>query len=90
MGVIAVAVFEEKRPLFTKHDKKRSASKPQSAANDSVSREPAEHEAGTGFGEHETSHVRKVHFNAKRHALAKYYYKYEWHETLCHKRIINC
>ncbi len=90
MGVIVVAVFEEKLPLFSKYKKKRSANKPKSAASDSVARESAEQEAGTGFGEHETSHVRRVHFNAKRIALTKYFYKYEWHDTLCHKRIIDC
>ncbi len=100
MGVIAVAVFEEKLPLFTRHDKKQSINKPQASsknrspssttANDSVARESAETEAGTGFGEHATSHVRRVQFNAKHNALAKNFYKYEWRETLCQKNIIDC
>lgn len=106
MGVIAVAVYEEKQPFFTRHDKKQTvnksqANKPRSkspnrsydsagAANDSVLAEQADKEAGTGFGEHQTSHVRKVHFNAKRSALVKNFYKYEWRETLCQKNIIEC
>ena len=100
MGVIAVAVFEEKQPLFTRHDKKQTVNKPQASsksrssdsttANDSVARESAETEAGTGFGDHATSHVRRVQFSAKRTALAKNFYKYEWRETLCNKRIIDC
>ena len=45
---------------------------------------------GTGFGEHETSHVRRVQFNAKRSAVVENFYKYEWRETLCHKQIIDC
>ncbi len=100
MGVIAVAVFEEKLPLFTLHDKKQGVNKPQASsksrssdsatANDSVVRESAETEAGTGFGGHATSHVRRVLFNAKRTALVKNFYKYEWRETLCQKNIIDC
>jgi len=105
MGVIAVAVYEEKQPFFTQHDKKQTVNKPRAkapnrsydsasdssgAANDSVLAEQAEKEAGTGYGERQTSHVRKVHFNAKRTAFVKNFYKYEWRETLCQKKIIEC
>lgn len=99
MGVIAVAVYEEKQPLFTRHDKmstaKPSAQAPSRSqesrgANSSVLADQAEDEAGTGFGEHQTSHVRHVQFNAKRQALTKNFYKYEWRETLCQKNIIDC
>ncbi len=99
MGVIALAVYEEKLPLFTRHHRK-SAAKPGSqapsrtqqsgAANDSVLADHTEKEAGTGFGEHQTSHVRQVQFNAKRSAVMKKFYKYEWRETLCQKNIIDC
>ena len=103
MGVIAVAVYEEKQPFFSKRKEKKTISKPSAQApnrsydasksgdaNDSVLAEQEAQEAGTGFGEHETSHVRRVQFNAKRNALAKNYFKYEWRETLCQKKIINC
>lgn len=99
MGVIAVAVYEEKQPIFTRHDKKSTAkpsvqapsrSRELGAANDSVLADQAEKEAGTGFGEHATSHIRRVQFNAKRTALTKSFYKYEWRESLCNKRIIDC
>jgi len=101
MGVIAVAVYEEKQPLFSRHDKKKRAKSSVQAPNrshnhhaesaaDSVLSEQAEKDAGTGFGEHATSHVRRVQFNAKRYALAKNFYKYEWRETLCQKHIIPC
>lgn len=99
MGVIAVAVYEEKQPLFTRHDKKSTAkpsvqapsrAQQSGATNDSVLADQAEKEAGTGFGEHQTSHVRQVQFNAKRSALSKSFYKYEWRETLCQKNIIDC
>ena len=100
MGVIAVAVFEEKQPIFARHNKKQSVNKPQASSksrssdsasvNDAVARESAEKEAGTGFGDHATSHVRRVQFSAKRTALAKNFYKYDWREALCNKRIIDC
>jgi hypothetical protein len=100
MGVIAVAVFEENLPVLAKRNKEYSFHTPQSAAknrshrpssrNDSVASESTEKEAGTGFGEHATSHVRHVKFKAKRHALSKNFYKYEWRESLCNKKIIDC
>lgn len=98
MGVIAVAVYEEKYPLFTRQEKKKiskpSAQAPNrssgSAANESAAMDKAETEAGTGFGDHQTSHVRRVQFNAKRTALSKNFYKYEWREALCQKNIIDC
>jgi len=86
MGVIAVAVYEEKQPFFTRYEKKQTAkpsvqrapNRSYDGAAESVLADQAEKEAGTGFGEHETSHVRRVQFNAKRKALAKNFYKYEW------------
>ncbi len=97
-GVIAVAVYEEKRPFFANREKRKAKPSVQNAPSrssdaakgESVLMDQAENEAGTGFGEHETSHVRKVTFNAKRNAVMKSFYKYEWRETLCHKRIIHC
>ncbi len=99
MGVIAVAVFEEKQPFFSWHEKKRT-SKPSaqrapnhsndSAKSESVLQDQVESEAGTGFGDHETSYVRKVTFNAKRKPTMKSFYKYEWREVLCNKKIIHC
>ncbi len=97
MGVIAVAVYEEKLPFFKKREKIIN-SKPQdkspnrsydsTASNESATADQAE--AGTGFGEHQTSYVRRVQFNPKRIAKVKSFYKYEWRGTLCNKRIIEC
>ena len=99
MGVIAVAVFEESKPLFTYREKKQSP-KPQAssknrsydstATNEPATSDHAEKEAGTGFGEHQTSHVRRVQFNPKSSAIVKNFYKYEWRETLCYKQILDC
>ena len=91
LGVIAIALYEEKKPKMSLFDKKRSAKSKAPAAgrsNDSVLGE--KEEAGTGFGKHATSHAYRVHFKAKRSALSKYFYKYEWHESLCVKKIIKC
>jgi hypothetical protein len=100
MGVIAVAVFEENVPIIAKRKKQYSFHKPHTSSQDrsqgaakhngSAASESIEKEAGTGFGEHATSHVRHVKFNAKRKAVAKNFYKYEWRETLCNKKVINC
>ncbi len=94
MGVIAIAVYEEKQDAFKKFSQKeRAKSRVPAAENGSYEASPAtgdmiKREAGTGFGEHATSHAYRVHFNPKRSAQAKYFYKYEWRETLCQKGII--
>lgn len=100
MGVIAVAVFEEKQAFLTHRSNneiakpsakgKRSPAAQSSQKESSVIMDQAEQDAGTGFGEHQTSHVRIVTFNSKRSPLMKSFYKYEWRETLCHKNIIHC
>ncbi len=99
MGVIAVAVYEEKQPFFTRREnilssKPQAKSKASNRSHDSASPNEAESddhaEAGTGFGDHQTSYARRVQFNAKRKASMKSFYKYEWRETLCHKQIIDC
>ena len=98
MGVIAVAVFEENKPKLKIYQEEKSEKSKAPAgrtrsyeANDSIAdADVAEREAGTGFGEHETSLAYRVHFNPKRTAKTKFFYKYEWRETLCQKRIIDC
>ena len=96
MGVIAVAIFEENKPKLRvfKQDQSAKSRAPAAAGrsfeNDTATADQAESEAGTGFGEHATSQAYRVHFNPKRIAQTKYFYKYEWREVLCHKRIIDC
>ncbi|MDU9050606.1 MAG: hypothetical protein Q3M30_17300 [Candidatus Electrothrix sp. Rat3] len=46
--------------------------------------------AGTGYGEEEHSSSVRVKFHPESYALEKHFYKYEWRETLCRKRIISC
>ena len=45
---------------------------------------------GTGFGDELYSRARMVQFEPGSVASGKYYYKYEWRETLCDKGIITC
>ena len=95
MGVIAIAVFEENLPKLRVKKHKESAKQRAPSAgrvfeNSAPAEDRAESEAGTGFGEHSSSHARRVQFNPKRTELVKYFYKYEWRETLCHKQIIDC
>ena len=99
MGVIAVAVYEEKHSFFSKRNKifkptPQSKSKAPNRSNDSASSNEAENddraETGTGFGDHQISHVRRVQFTPKRKATIKSFYKYEWRETLCNQQIIDC
>ena len=96
MGVIAVAVYEEKHPKFKIFRQKESAKsrapapENRSFENESSMNDSVEQKAGTGFGEHATSHSYRVQFDPKRNAKTKYFYKYEWRETLCQKKIIEC
>ena len=90
MGVIAVAAFAEKieqvhRPM---PQPRLYSGSPRQKARESV---PAEDSAaGTGYGEGEYSSSVRVEFHPEPYPLEQHFYKYEWHETLCHKRIISC
>ena len=96
MGVVAVAVFVEDKPKRQLPQLTHNANRPLPVTPDHA---PAmtrsmvtkrEREAGTGFGEYAVSHVSYVHFNAEHAAQIKYFYRYEWRETLCQKKIIDC
>ncbi|MCI5141185.1 MAG: hypothetical protein D3909_05555, partial [Candidatus Electrothrix sp. ATG1] len=89
MGVIAVAAFAEKRQQVRRPSSQpRLYSAPASAARrESVASDTA---AGTGYGEGEYSSSVRVEFRPESYALEKHFYKYEWRETLCRKRIISC
>ncbi|MCI5130461.1 MAG: hypothetical protein D3904_02805 [Candidatus Electrothrix sp. EH2] len=86
MGVIAVAAFAEKRQQIVQPvARPRLYSAP--AARESGT---ANSRAGTGYGEGEYSSSVRVDFHPKPYPLEKHFYKYEWRETLCRKRIISC
>ncbi|HIQ07204.1 MAG TPA: hypothetical protein EYH35_01970 [Thiotrichaceae bacterium] len=82
MGVIAAAVYEEK----PRYIRRKSASP---GGPTLLSRE-ASNDAGTGYGRPEYSASTEVTFRPQPHAKAKYFYKYEWRETLCKHNVINC
>lgn len=95
MGVITVAVFKEDKPKPRLYKKKECVeSKATSSANRSFeSDSTANHakiEAGTGFGEHASSHSYRVHFNPKRATQSKYFYKYGWRGVLYQRQNIYC
>lgn len=102
MGVIAVAVFPEKarylpapaqRPQRQRGDRRREGAShraPAAAQEKSAAVLADVMEPGTGFGEEQASHVRLVHFDPVATASSRYYFKYEWRETLCNKGIIDC
>ena len=85
MGVIAVAVFNEKQRYY----RKRSRSNFNSKAAPSASRSYGE-SAGTGYGREEYSPSVTVRFLAENNPARKYFYKYEWRSTLCKRHVINC
>ena len=83
MGVIAVAVFNERpRPVF-RYDKAAPS------ANSRL-RRGATTEAGTGFGREEYSPTVKVSFKPQGKPVSKYFYKYEWRSSLCKRGVIKC
>ena len=89
-GVIAVAVYREKesRPSALSG----ALDQPANAAAPAESREKkAERaDAGTGYGDRRTEYVSQVEFDSEPRAAQRVFLKYEWHETLCSKRILNC
>ncbi len=84
MGVIAVAVFNE-RPQYYRRKQRNDFNKMAPSARRSYSES-----AGTGFGREEYSPSVRVNFVAQRNPAYKYFYKYEWRSTLCKRRIIKC
>lgn len=47
-------------------------------------------DVGTGYGDRRTEYVTQVEFDAESRASQRVFLKYEWRETLCSKRILNC
>lgn len=83
VGVIALAVYREK-PRRRDGIAKRGS-------GDRAARESAAPSApGTGFGGAQHSQATRVHFEPERTAWARYFFKYEWRQTLCHKGIVAC
>lgn len=94
MGVIAVAVYREKKRPKPLYEKKRSQDAPGAPAADGRARGKAEafddERAGTGFGDEHYSPTIRVAFEPEKTPVQKTLFKYEWHEVLCRKGILNC
>lgn len=80
MGVIATAVYFEQQ-IQPQYQTRMGAANSKSRAKSA---------AGTGFGKEEYSPSRIVEFAPERYASHTNLIKYEWHESLCRKGIINC
>lgn len=105
MGVIAVAVFPEKAyyPPSVREREKMSAGRNRAERESRAAPAPVAPQEksagimedsaakpGTGFGVEQYSRVRLVHFDPVPTASSRYFYKYEWRESLCNKGIIDC
>ena len=103
MGVIALAVYPEKQRYRSQSKLKekkfgrnhRSYDAPMelpsaSAKAESDSVFENESQPGTGFGNEQYSNVRVVQFDPVTVTSSKYFYKYEWRQTLCKKGIVDC
>ena len=84
MGVIAVAVFDEKYKRRYKNKKRYKHSAPSSRGYLS------DESTGTGFGREEYSPTTNVSFKAKKRPILKRFIKYEWRATLCKRGIVDC
>jgi len=102
MGVIAVASFYEKRPVYRAPRRSYSKAAPTVGAAPApapmVRRAPARaptskfrrSDAGTGYGRTERSDSTTVEFRPESRAASKVFYKYEWRSKLCKRGIIVC
>lgn len=83
-GVIAVAVYRE-RPRLLQTPELASEQRSRDAAAPAAKSEP-----GTGYGERRHEPATRVAFDAEPRSSSRVLLKYEWRETLCAKRIIDC
>jgi hypothetical protein len=84
-GVIAVAVFREVQPEEDRTE--RAADAPAAKSAGRVSRDES---VGTGYGDRRVDRVREVEFLAESSADSRHFIKYEWRETLCRRRLVDC
>ena len=87
MGVIAVAVFDEKyKQYYKKHRRGDLSNKSAPSRRGYLTEEST----GTGFGREEYSPTIRVNFKAKNKPSFKHFFKYEWRNTLCKRGVVNC
>jgi hypothetical protein len=92
-----IAVYREVPPdpprvaqPYDDEEMNRSADAASAPAEQSAGRARREESVGTGYGERREDHVREVRFVAESSADSRHFIKYEWRETLCRKRVIEC
>jgi hypothetical protein len=102
-GVIAIAVYREVPPPPAAHrpyadeELARSEAAPAASAPGSADRAAgkadtrrARESAGTGYGERRADRAVEVEFVAQSSASTRHFIKYEWRETLCRKKVLEC
>lgn len=87
MGVIAVAVFNEKQKRYSNKKYRNELGKRLSPSQRGFL---ADESTGTGFGREEYSPTIRVNFKAKHQSSYKHFFKYEWRKTLCKRGIVSC
>jgi hypothetical protein len=95
-GVIAVAVYREvapPRPVYqARPEEERSAdvAAPAASASQKAERQARADSAGTGYGDRRIDRAVQVDFVAQSDPDSRHFIKYEWRDTLCRKRVIEC
>jgi hypothetical protein len=97
-GVIAVAIYREAPPPqparqpYAEDRPGRAAGGPAASAASPSARSDraAEKSAGTGYGDRRIDRAVQVEFVAQSAADSRHFIKYEWFETLCRKRVLEC
>jgi hypothetical protein len=99
-GVIAVAVYPEVPPPppapapYRGEEGSRGdaagAAAPAAESRDLAKSERRADSAGTGYGERRVDRAVQVEFQAQSKAESRHLIKYEWRETLCRKRVLEC
>jgi hypothetical protein len=65
------------------------ADKAEQSAGAGAKRAPSS-SAGTGYGDRRTDRAVEVEFMAESAVASRHFLKYEWRETLCAKRVLEC
>jgi len=99
-GVIAIAVYREvppppvyQAPVEEQSSRNRDAAPPVPAARGAAKDESArrrDQSPGTGYGDRRIDRAVPVEFVAQADADSRHFIKYEWPETLCRKRVMEC
>jgi hypothetical protein len=90
MGVVAVAVFNERYQKIHKKEHRRNDRAGEKRGRGSSNSYSQREAPGTGFGEGGWSPSREVHFVAQKRPSHKTFIKYEWRKTLCNIGVVQC